>query len=138
MIILHFLIFHIIIAGVSAWVVWKAPWFHYKHVLSVGASDKSLTTTHTSEQKENNKPSKQLIEQALQLFDCLTSPKDQDDPQYDIDKDMRRDELLLANDYSSLKSELRRLGLRTSGDKLEMISRILIHTIDSSIQYDEM
>ena len=110
MIILHFLIFHIIIAGVSAWVVWKAPWFHYKHVLSVGASDKPLTATHSSEQKENNKPSKQLVEQAKQL-DCLTSPKDQDDPEYDIDKDMRRDELLLANDYSSLKSELHRLGL---------------------------
>ena len=78
--------------------------------LSVGASDKPLTATHSSEQKENNKPSKQLVEQAKQL-DCLTSPKDQDDPEYDIDKDMRRDELLLANDYSSLKSELHRLGL---------------------------
>lgn len=76
--------------------------------------------------------------EALLLLDCLTSSKDPDDPEYDVEKDMRRDELLLANDYNDLKNDLRFRGLRTSGDKLEMITRLLLHIIDPSIKFDEM
>lgn len=75
---------------------------------------------------------------ALDLLDCLTSPKDTSDPQYSFDKDTRREALMAANDYSALKSALRRKGLRTSGDKLEMITRLLLHEIDPSIRYDEL
>ena len=76
--------------------------------------------------------------EALILLDCLTSSKDPDDPEYDVEKDMRRDELLLANDYNDLKNDLRFRGLRTAGDKLEMITRLLLHIIDPSIKFDEM
>lgn len=61
-----------------------------------------------------------------------------DDPQYDVDKDIRRDELLLSNDYNELKGELRARGLRSSGDKLEMITRLLLHIVDPSIKFDQM
>jgi hypothetical protein len=74
----------------------------------------------------------------MELLDCLTSPVDDSDPQYSFEKDMRRDSLLAANDYTVLKAALRRKGLRTSGDKVEMITRLLLHDVDPSIQYDEM
>lgn len=80
----------------------------------------------------------QRKKEALHILDCLTSPKDEDDPQYDVAKDIRRDNLLLANDYADLKIALRRKGLRTSGDKLEMITRLLLDVIDPSIKYEEM
>lgn len=41
--------------------------------------------------------------QALAILDCLTSPKDIDDPQFSIEKDSRRETLLQLNDYSVLK-----------------------------------
>lgn len=84
---------------------------------------------------ENNS---QRYKVALDILDCLTSPKDDSDPQYDAEKDLRRDSLLLSNDYSQLKTILRKKGLRTSGDKQEMITRLLLHEIDPSIKFDEM
>ena len=75
---------------------------------------------------------------ALSILDCLTSPRDETDPQYDVEKDVRRDEILANNDYNTLKVELRTRGLRTSGDKLEMITRLLLHIIDPSIKFNEM
>ena len=80
----------------------------------------------------------ELKKQALELLDCLTSPKDMEDPQFDINKDMRRDEIIQNNDYSSLKVALRERGLRTSGDQMEMIVRLLLHVIDPSINYNQM
>lgn len=80
----------------------------------------------------------QLRKDALELLDCITSPKDEDDPGYDVVKDMRRDEVLLSNDHSALKIELRARGLRQSGDKMEMIARLLLHIIDPTINYSQM
>ena len=80
----------------------------------------------------------QLRKDALELLDCITSPKDEDDPGYDVVKDMRRDEVLMNNDHSALKIELRARGLRQSGDKMEMIARLLLHIIDPSINYSQM
>jgi hypothetical protein len=75
---------------------------------------------------------------ALELLDCITSPFDPDDPKYDVEKDVRRDELLRTNDYQELKLELKERGLRTSGDKLEMIIRLLLHVVDPSIDEKKM
>lgn len=75
---------------------------------------------------------------ALELLECLTSPSDPDDPNYDAEKDVRRDELLLANDYYELKLELKDRGLRSNGDKLEMIARLLLNVIDPSMDYNPM
>lgn len=75
---------------------------------------------------------------ALELLDCLTCPKDPSDPQYDIEKDYRRDNLLATNDYNQLKVELRSRGLRTSGDKPEMIMRLLLSIIDPSVNFNEV
>lgn len=80
----------------------------------------------------------QLRKDALELLDCITSPKDVDDPGYDIQKDMRREEVLLNNDHSALKIELRARGLRQNGDKMEMIARLLLHIIDPKINYSQM
>ena len=71
-------------------------------------------------------------------MDVLTSPRDSQDPEYDIEKDYRRDEMLRHTDYSELKLELRSRGLRTSGDKVEMMVRILLHTIDPTIDFKEL
>lgn len=79
-----------------------------------------------------------LRNKAMELLDCLTSTRNEDDPEYNFEKDMRRNDLLLANDYMDLKLELRRKGLKASGDKLEMITRLLLHHIDPSIKYDEL
>jgi hypothetical protein len=80
----------------------------------------------------------QLRKDALELLDCITSPKDVDDPGYDVEKDMRREEILLNNDHSALKIELRARGLRQNGDKMEMIARLLLHIIDPKINYSQM
>lgn len=44
---------------------------------------------------------------ALELLDCITSPTDSSDPQYNVEKDIRRDNLLLTNDYHDLKLEMK-------------------------------
>eukprot|EP01035_Chromulina_nebulosa_P020091 gene20091-26087_t len=75
--------------------------------------------------------------EAMDLLDCLTSPVDMDDPNYDVNRDIRRDEMLKLNDFESLKVELKRRGLKTSGDKLEMMIRLLLHIIDPSISYSQ-
>ena len=80
----------------------------------------------------------QMRRDALELLDCLTSSKNEDDVNYDVEKDIRRDTLLAENDYLDLKVELKRRGLRTSGDKLEMITRLLLHIVDPSIDVNEM
>lgn len=75
---------------------------------------------------------------ALAILDFLTSAKNEDDPAYDVEKDVQRDELLINTDYTDLKVELRARGLRTSGDKLEMMIRLLLHIIDPSINFNEL
>jgi hypothetical protein len=50
----------------------------------------------------------------------------------------RRDKILADNDYMDLKVELRSRGLKTTGDKLEMITRLLLHIIDPTIKYNDM
>ena len=97
---------------------------------------KPVVATEKSSADEDQE--QELKKQALELLDCLTSPKDMEDPQFDINKDMRRDEIMQNNDYSSLKVALRERGLRTSGDQMEMIVRLLLHVIDPSINYSQM
>ena len=86
---------------------------------------------------DSEDPDLQLRKDALELLDCITSPKDIDDPAYDVVKDMRRDDVLLNNDHSALKIELRARGLRQNGDKMEMIARLLLHIIDPTINYSQ-
>ena len=80
----------------------------------------------------------ELKKEALELLDCLTSPKSNEDPLYDVEKDVRRDELLAQNDYQELKVQLRARGLRTTGDKLEMITRLLFHIVDPTMKLNQM
>jgi hypothetical protein len=74
--------------------------------------------------------------EALNLLDVMTCPYDEDDPEYDVSKDLRRDNILLQNDYEHLKIELRSRGLRTNGDKPEMIMRLLLNIIDPSVKFN--
>jgi hypothetical protein len=74
---------------------------------------------------------------ALEFLDCLTSPKDSNDPEYDYEKDARRSQLLSSTDYSELKVELRARGLDTSGDKMEMMLRLLVHIIDPTMNIED-
>ena len=99
----------------------------------------SLTALKASAESSNDGDDSdlQLRKDALELLDCITSPKDIDDPAYDVVKDMRRDDVLLNNDHSALKIELRARGLRQNGDKMEMIARLLLHIIDPTINYSQ-
>ena len=78
------------------------------------------------------------IVNAMELLDVMTCSSDQEDPQYDVEKDIKRDEILFNNDYEELKLELRRRGLRTNGDKPEMIIRLLLNIIDPSVKYSTL
>jgi hypothetical protein len=93
--------------------------------------------TRDEDGSDVEEPEVDVKREALLLLDCLTSPRDPEDMQYDVEKDIRRDNLLLANDYNALKTELRSRDLRTSGDKLEMITRLLLHIVDPTINFDE-
>ncbi len=75
---------------------------------------------------------------ALELLDCITASKDINDAEYDFDKDMRRNEILTHTDYSELKVELRSRGLKTGGDKVTMITRLLLHIIDPTVDLQEL
>lgn len=75
--------------------------------------------------------------EAMALLNCLTSTKDTNSEEYDVEKDIKRDEMLMRTDYEALKIELKTRGLRTSGDKIEMIIRLLLQVIDPTIQYSE-
>ena len=116
------------------------------HLSSVGLASPtyfqisySLTALKLSVESpdDDDDPDLQLRKDALELLDCITSPKDIDDPAYDVVKDMRRDDVLLNNDHSALKIELRARGLRQNGDKMEMIARLLLHIIDPTINYSQ-
>ena len=60
------------------------------------------------------------------------------DPDYDVEKDVRRDNLLLTNDYHDLKLELKDRGLSTSGDKISMMTRLLLNIIDPALDYNKL
>lgn len=87
---------------------------------------------------ESTEKALQLKQHAIDLLECLTSPKSINEAGYDPEKDRRRTNLLLTNSYESLKIALRRKGLSTHGDKLEMISRLLLSVIDPDIDFNEM
>lgn len=89
----------------------------------------------TANQASMNDEDKKL---AFEMLDYITCPVNRDDPDYDFQKDMKRDELLASTTYSGLKIALHKRELDTSGDKLEMISRILLHIIDPSIKYQQL
>lgn len=76
--------------------------------------------------------------EAFDILDCITCPNDPNDPLYDVNKDVRRDKLIATNEYSALKYQLMDKGLDSSGDKLEMLTRLNLHIIDPSIQYQQL
>lgn len=82
--------------------------------------------------------SEDIVVNAMQLLDVMTCSVDEDSPEYDVEKDVRRDEMLFQNDYESLKVKLRQQGLRTNGDKPEMIIRLLLNIIDPSVKYNTL
>ena len=95
----------------------------------------AIDADYTEDEEDAKKRKKSA---ALDLLDVLTCTNDEDSIEYDVKKDIRRDNLLQANDYNSLKIALRQKGLRTVGDKLEMIARLLLHEIDPSVDYREL
>ena len=94
-----------------------------------------MDTKETSDgiDEDNNEWSKKLL--ALELLEVLSSPNDPDDKNYNVEYDIRRDELLNANTYDELKANLKIEGLSTSGDKLEMITRLLVNAVDPTMDY---
>jgi hypothetical protein len=61
-------------------------------------------------------PDRKAKAAALDMLDVLTSPKSDKDPEYDVMKDVRRDDVMRYTDYNELKNELRRRGIRTNGN----------------------
>ena len=106
-----------------------------KHHLLSPSSTRLLSS---KSEKQPSDPEEKVKRDALELLDCLTSSRDENDPNYDVNKDIRRDEVLRRNDHALLKVQLKARGLRTSGDKLEMIVRLLLHIIDPAINYNEL
>jgi hypothetical protein len=100
------------------------------------ASD--IEVTFEEFDQESDDDSLHAREYALALLDCMTTPLDPEDSNYDLEKDYRREQLLLTNDYQDLKVQLRSLGLRTTGDKAEMITRLLMHVIDPTLKYNAL
>jgi len=96
------------------------------------------SSSNDMEEAELDARQQQLRKNAMDLLDCLTSTRDLDSVEYDVEKDMRREEMLQQNDYNQLKIELGRRGLRTAGDKLEMMTRLLLHIIDPTINVNQM
>lgn len=95
---------------------------------SEGGADSNVTSNDVVTQRRT----------ALELLDCITASKDINDAEYDFDKDMRRNEILTHTDYSELKVELRSRGLKTGGDKVTMITRLLLHIIDPTVDLQEL
>ena len=100
----------------------------FKLLISKSTSVHNISTAELSDEKNL----------ALELLDSITSPTDSSDPLYDVEKDIRRDNLLLTNDYHDLKLEMKERGLPTGGDKLVMITRMLLHIIDPSLDYNKL
>ncbi len=98
----------------------------------VWASDTRLFIRGLSFTDENR------VEKALELLDCITTTTDVNSTEYSKEKLQRRHDIMMNNDYSELKLELHRLGLIKNGEKLEMITRLLLHFIDPSIKYNEV
>ena len=114
---------------------------HQRYVLA--ARQRSITFTRyvAEDNIDASDPSRDVVTQrrnALELLDCITSSKNIDDAEYDFDKDMRRNEILTHTDYSELKVELRARGLKTGGDKVTMITRLLLHLIDPTVDLQEL
>ncbi len=74
---------------------------------------------------------------ALGLLDAITSPTEEADPDYDAKKATEARKLLSSFGYTELKVECKLRGLRTSGDKLEMLTRILLFIIDPTMKLNE-
>lgn len=73
----------------------------------------------------------------LRLLDCITSPADPADPEYDFQKDNIRRDLLRNNDFSSLRDECVRRGLYPPPDKSEMLSLLLTYKLDPTIKVSD-
>lgn len=101
-----------------------------QHLKPLAAIDWTALTHASMDDPEQKK--------AFETLDYITCPEDVNDPLYDVNKDVKRDELLAFHTYSGLKLVLREKGLDTSGDKLEMLTRLMLHTIDPSIEYHQL
>ncbi len=130
---LHLMIWFSAVSLITSYSIWNRGSLRCVHA--------TRHTTKRSFQSIVNAKSKSdasVEEQALQLLDCLTSPKNRDDPLFDQTKDERRNNVIAQNDYSMLKVKLQKKGLQTSGDKTEMIIRLLLNAVDPSIKYSQM
>jgi hypothetical protein len=81
--------------------------------------------------------SMQQQQRAKEMLDVLATPLDPDHPEYDESKIRKREKLLFANTYTDLKITLMKLGLRKSGDKIEMLTRMLLHIIAPTMNYED-
>lgn len=105
---------------------------------SASSNDKDIELRNKRNKEELSEMEEAYKREAMEILDCLTCPKDESDPAYDAEKDYRRDEYLINTDYTELKIELKRRGLRTSGDKLEMMIRFMLHVIEPSVNFAQM
>lgn len=73
----------------------------------------------------------------MKLLDCISSPSDSLDPEFDFHKDLLRRELLRYNDISSLREECLRRGIKPALDKRDLLTALLIHKLDPSIKIED-
>ena len=85
-----------------------------------------------------NDPAYERKKSALELLDILSCSNDPDAADYDVKKDIARNDLMRNTDYTDLKFQLKMRGLRNQGDKEEMLVRLLLHSVDPTISYSEL
>jgi len=110
--------------------------------LRVASSSREIVPTNkgnadNSSNSNNNINDNVARKEALDILDCLTSTIDVEDAEFNENKYERRQNILNSVDYSDLKVELKTRGLKTGGDKLEMIIRLLLHIVDPQIKFIE-
>ena len=97
----------------------------------------NIVPTGSEDNDSNNDDDNVAKKEALEILDCLTSTIDVEDVEFDENNYERRLDILNSVDYSDLKVELKTRGLKTGGDKLEMVIRLLLHIVDPQIKFSE-
>lgn len=111
--------------------------YRWKVLRASSSSSTFINSIRRSGNSEQYDPDAALRQEAFDLLDCLTCPRDYDHPEYDPEKMRRKEKLLRDIDYYELVQEMEFRGLSKLGDKVELITRLLLHVIDPSIKFEQ-
>jgi hypothetical protein len=76
-------------------------------------------------------------EEAKEILAILATPTQPEHPDYDPIRAQKREDLIFTTSYTHLKLTLMRYGLRKNGEKVEMMTRMLLYIIDPRTNHEE-